>query len=212
MHYFIINCIISVINWIGGNLLLLEREVLMITIANPEKYRAGLYERLSNENIEVASGEVIVSKEDELESGIISTQKIFNENFCKERNIFIYDHYTDDGVSGATFDRPDFNRMIKDIENKKINMVIVKDLSRFGRLSSQISYYLEEYFIEKGVRFIAVNDDIDTGNAESSEEITQFKAFFNEWFLRDTSKKIRNGKKTRAKEGKVMTTYPTYRI
>lgn len=91
-------------------------------------------------------------------------------------------------------------------------MVIVKDLSMFGRLSSQISYYLEEYFIEKGVRFIAVNDDIDTGNAESSEEITQFKAFFNEWFLRDTSKKIRNGKNTRAKEGKVMTTYPTYRI
>lgn len=192
--------------------MLLEREVQMITIANPEKYRAGLYERLSNENIEVASGEVIVSKEDELESGSISTQKIFNENFCKERNIFIYDHYTDDGVSGATFDRPDFNRMIQDIENKKINMVIVKDLSRFGRLSSQISYYLEEYFIEKGVRFIAVNDDIDTGNAESSEEITQFKAFFNEWFLRDTSKKIRNGKKTRAKEGKVMTTYPTYRL
>ena len=54
--------------------------------------------------------------------------------------------------------------------------------------------------------------DIDTGNAESSEEMTQFKAFFNEWFLRDTSKKIRNGKKTRAKEGKVMTTYPTYRL
>ena len=166
----------------------------MITIANPEKYRAGLYERLSNENIEVASGEVVVSKDDELDSGSISTQKIFNEDFCKQRNIYIYDHYTDDGVSGATFDRPDFNRMIKDIENKKINMVI------------------EEYFIEKGVRFIAVNDDIDTGNAESSEEITQFKAFFNEWFLRDTSKKIRNGKKTRAKEGKVMTTYPTYRL
>lgn len=102
--------------------------------------------------------------------------------------------------------------MIQDIENKKINMVIVKDLSRFGRLSSQISYYLEEFFIEKGVRFIAVTDDIDTGNSETSEEMTQFKAFFNEWFLRDTSKKIRNGKKTRAKEGKVMTTYPTYRL
>ena len=69
---------------------------------------------------------------------------------------------------------------------------------------------MEEYFIEKGVRFIAVNDDIDTGNAETSEKMTQFKAFFNECFLRDTSKKIRNGKKIRAKEGKVMTTYPTY--
>ena len=182
----------------------------MITIANPEKYIAGLYERLSNENIEVGNGEVIVTNEDERESGSISTQKLFLRNFCKDNNIRIYDDYTDDGVSGATFDRPDFNRMIKDIENKKINLVIVKDLSRFGRLSSKISYYLEEFFIEKGVRFIAVTDDIDTGHIETSEEMVQFKAFFNEWFLRDTSRKVRNGKRTRAKEGKVMTTYPTY--
>ena len=190
--------------------MLLEREVLMITIANPEKYVAGLYERLSNENIEVGNGEVIVSNEDERESGSISTQKLFLRIFCKENNIRVYDDYTDDGFSGATFDRPDFNRMIKDIENKKINLIIVKDLSRFGRLSSKISYYLEEFFIEKGVRFIAVTDDIDTGHIETSEEMVQFKAFFNEWFLRDTSRKVRNGKKTRAKEGKVMTTYPTY--
>lgn len=190
--------------------MLLEREVFMITIANPEKYVAGLYERLSNENIEVGNGEVIVTNEDEQESGSISTQKLFLRNFCKDNNIQVYDDYTDDGVSGATFDRPDFNRMIKDIENKKINLIIVKDLSRFGRLSSKISYYLEEFFIEKGVRFIAVTDDIDTGHIETSEEMVQFKAFFNEWFLRDTSRKVRNGKKTRAKEGKVMTTYPTY--
>lgn len=190
--------------------MLLEREVFMITIANPEKYIAGLYERLSNENIEVGNGEVIVTNEDEQESGSISTQKLFLRNFCKDNNIQVYDDYTDDGVSGATFDRPDFNRMIKDIENKKINLIVVKDLSRFGRLSSKISYYLEEFFIEKGVRFIAVTDDIDTGHIETSEEIVQFKAFFNEWFLRDTSRKVRNGKKTRAKEGKIMTTYPTY--
>lgn len=127
--------------------MLLEREVLMITIANPEKYVAGLYERLSNENIEVGNGEVIVSNKDERESGSISTQKLFLRNFCKENNIRVYDDYTDDGFSGATFDRPDFNRMIKDIENKKINLIIVKDLSRFGRLSSKISYYLEEFNI-----------------------------------------------------------------
>lgn len=182
----------------------------MITIANPEKYVAGLYERLSNEKIEVGNGEVVETNEDERESGSISTQKIFLRNFCKDNNIQVYDDYTDDGVSGATFNRPDFNRMIKDIENKKINLVIVKDLSRFGRLSSKISYYLDEFFIEKGVRFIAVTDDIDTGHIETSEEMVQFKAFFNEWFLRDTSRKVRNGKKTRAREGKVMTTYPTY--
>ena len=130
----------------------------------------------------------------------------------KKYNIQVYDDYTDDGFSGATFDRPDFNRMIQDIEKNKINLVIVKDLSRFGRVSNQISYYLEEYFIEKGVRFIAVTDDIDTGSIETSEDMVQFKAFFNEWFLRDTSRKVRNGKKTRAKEGKVMVTYPTYRL
>ena len=115
-------------------------------------------------------------------------------------------------TAGATFDRPDFNRMIKDIENKKINLVITKDLSRLGRLSSQISYFLEEYFIEKGVRYIALTDDIDTGDIQNSEDMVQFKSFFNEWFLRDTSRKVRNGKRARAKEGKVMVTYPTYRI
>ena len=71
---------------------------------------------------------------------------------------------------------------------------------------------MEEYFAEKGVRFIAVTDNIDTGSIETSEDMVQFKAFFNEWFLRDTSRKVRNGKKTRAKEGKVMVTYPTYRL
>ena len=100
--------------------------------------------------------------------------------------------------------------MIADIEAGKINMVIVKDLSRFARTSVGIDKYLEEYFIEKGVRFIAITDGIDTGHIETSEEMVKFKAFFNEWFLRDTSKKVRNGKKTRAKEGKVMTTYATY--
>ena len=184
----------------------------MITIANPEKYVAGLYERLSNENIEVGNGEVCASNENEMESGSISTQKMFLSNFCKENNIRVYKHYTDDGFSGATFDRPNFNQMIKDIENKKINLIIVKDLSRFGRLSSKISYYLDEYFAVKGVRFIAVTDEIDTGYVETSEDMVSFKAFFNEWYLRDTSKKVSNGKKARAKEGKVMVTYPTYRL
>lgn len=182
----------------------------MITIKNPEKYVAGLYTRLSNEKIEAGNSEVLIENEDERESGSISTQKAFLNAFCRENKIRVFDTYVDDGVSGATFDRPDFNRLIHDIEKKKVNLVLVKDLSRFGRLSSKISYYLEEFFIEKGVRFIAISDDIDTGHIETSEEMMQFKAFFNEWYVRDTSRKVRNGKKIRAKEGKVMTTYPTY--
>lgn len=182
----------------------------MVTIQNPEKYVAGLYTRLSNEKIEAGNSEVLIENEDERESGSISTQKAFLNSFCRENNIRIFDTYVDDGVSGATFDRPDFNRLIHDIEKKRVNLVLVKDLSRFGRLSSKISYYLEEFFIEKGVRFVAISDDIDTGHIETSEEMVQFKSFFNEWYVRDTSRKVRNGKKIRAKEGKVMTTYPTY--
>lgn len=105
-----------------------------------------------------------------------------------------------------------FKELLQDIDNGKINMVIVKDLSRFGRNSSQVSYYLDELFVEKRVRFVAVCDGIDSGSIENAEEMTQFKAFFNEWFLRDCSKKIKNGKKTCANSGKVMTTYPAYRI
>ncbi|GHU38095.1 hypothetical protein FACS1894105_11430 [Clostridia bacterium] len=71
----------------------------MITITNPERYTAGLYERLSNEKIEAEYGRVIINDEDEKESGSISTQKLFNENFCKDNNISVYRHYTDDGVS-----------------------------------------------------------------------------------------------------------------
>ena len=71
----------------------------MITITNPEKYVAGLYERLSNEKIEAGNGKVIINNEDERESGSISTQKLFNENFCRDNNIRIYKHYTDDGVT-----------------------------------------------------------------------------------------------------------------
>jgi len=185
----------------------------MITISNPEKYIAGIYPRLSNEKIEYSNqnfADVSEESKQERESGSISTQKSYLKKFCKDNKIKIYDTYTDDGYSGANFERPGFKRMIKDIEAGKINMVIVKDLSRFGRNSSKVEYYLEEYFVEKGVRFIAIADDIDTGEIETSEDMLQFKAFFNEWFLRDCSKKVKNGKKARANEGKVMVTYPTY--
>jgi len=178
----------------------------MITILNPEKYVAGLYERLSNENINIINGK------SETESGSISTQKMILEDFCNEQGIVNFQHYTDDGVSGATFNRPDFKRMIKDIEDKKLNLIVVKDLSRFGR-ASNVSNYLDEYFPEKGVRFIAINDEIDTGDPisfEMAQDMAHFKTFFNEFFLRDTSKKIRKGKQARARDGKVMATYSTY--
>ncbi len=183
----------------------------MIKILNPDKYKAGLYERLSNEKIEVVHINGAVSKKSE-QSGSIETQQIILENFCKTNDIRKYQHYYDDGFSGANFDRPGFERLLEDIENGKINLVVVKDLSRFGR-SDKVPDSLEEFFALKGVRFIAVDDNIDTGELADISRVDDeihLRAFFNSWYLRDTSKKIRNGKKARAELGKVMAVYPTY--
>ena len=92
--------------------------------------------------------------------------------------------------------------MIKYIKDKKINLIAIKKLSRFWGSWSKISYYLEEFFCEKCVRFIAIKYDIDTGHIETSEEMVRFKLIFNERFLRDISMKIKNGKRTRAKKEK----------
>ena len=189
----------------------------MITIEN-KQYNAGLYLRLSREKIEKNINNVVNTYKSEefdtveRESGSITNQKSFLKRYCQEHNINVYDVYADDGVSGGNFDRPEFNRMLNDIENHKINMVIVKDLSRFGR-AMDVTKYLDEYFPLHKIRFIAVADNIDTGIQETTNDnIAQMKAFFNEWFLRDASRKTKNGKKNKAKDGKVMTTYPTYRI
>lgn len=105
-----------------------------------------------------------------------------------------------------------FNKMIEDVEAGHINLVIVKDLSRFGRVASGIDDYIEEYFQMKGVRFIAVNENLDSKTSSNFEDDIKIRAFFNEWFLRDCSKKTRDGKHMKALQGKVMATYPKYRL
>ena len=186
----------------------------MIVITNPEKYRGktGLYERLSNEKLEVVNINGTITKKVDKQSGSIETQKLILEKFCEDNEIKDYKHYYDDGFTGANFERPDFERLLEDIENGKINLVIVKDLSRFGR-ADEVPSSLEEFFALKGVRFIAVDDNMDTGEVADMSQIddeVHLRAFFNSWYLRDTSKKIRNGKRARAEQGKVMATYPTY--
>lgn len=176
----------------------------MITISNPEKYVVGILARLSNEKLEESSKYG--------ESGSIINQKILLENFCKENNLRIYNTYVDDGESGAFYDRPGFNEMISDIEEGHINMVVVKDLSRFGRVAAGIDKYIEEYFQMKGVRFIAVNESLDSKTSANFHDDIKIRAFFNEWFLRDASKKSRAGRRVNALQGKVMTTYPKYRL
>lgn len=103
-----------------------------------------------------------------------------------------------------------FTKMLDDVEAGHINLVIVKDLSRFGRVASGIDDYIEEYFQMKGVRFIAVNENLDSKTSSNFQDDIKIRAFFNEWFLRDCSKKTKDGKHTKALQGKVMCTYAKY--
>jgi len=96
------------------------------------------------------------------ESGSITTQNMMLEKYCKDNNLNIDDYYIDDGYSGLNFDRPAFQRMLIDIKNNKINMVITKDLSRLGRDYIMTGYYTKVFFPSKKVRYIAVNDGVDT--------------------------------------------------
>ena len=98
------------------------------------------------------------------DSSSIHTQKMLLEKYCKDNGYEIYDYYIDDGYSGLNYNRTNFQRMLQDIENGKIELVITKDLSRLGRDYIMTGYYTEIYFNEKGVRYIAVNDNIDTIN------------------------------------------------
>ena len=114
--------------------------------------------------------------------------------FATTNHLFIFNEYVDDGVSGTTFDRPSFQKMLKDIENKEINMVITKDLSRLGRDYIQTGFYIEKYFPEHRVRYISILDNIDTGMDSSSNDITPFKSILNDMYAKDISSKIKSVK------------------
>ena len=132
------------------------------------------------------------------ESNSIQTQRMMLKKHAKE-NGFDYTEYIDDGWSGTTFERPSFKKMIDDIEEGKISAVLCKDLSRLGRNNAMVAYYTEIFFIDRDIRFIAVNDNIDT--AVGDNEIMGFKSIINEFYARDISKKVKSAKRARAQNG-----------
>lgn len=145
-----------------------------------------------------------LSREDgDGESSSISSQKEFLTEYAKKNNYAIYDTYVDDGFTGTDFNRPGFTRMIKDIEAKKVNAVIVKDLSRLGRNYLKTGYYIEEYFPKNDVKFISVNDNYISG--ESENEFAPFKNIMNEWYAKDISKKIKVSHKLKQEKGAIPT-------
>ena len=146
-------------------------------------YKVAIYIRLSKED---------KKKKRESESESVQNQRKLLHTYIKEHNLVLTEEYVDDGYSGTTFDRPSFNRLIKDIEDGKINMVITKDLSRLGRDYIQSGYYLEQYFPMKKVRYISVLDNIDTAMDTTNNDIAPFKSLFNDMQSKDNSKKIRS--------------------
>ena len=154
-------------------------------------YLVGLYIRLSREDEDKTH-----------ESESISNQKSLLLQYTKENNLKVYDMYIDDGYSGTNFNRPNFNRLIKDIELGKINMVITKDMSRLGRDYIGTGNLIERYFPEHNVRYIAITDNIDTFLDSSNNDIAPFKAIMNDMYAKDISKKIKSSLKAKQKEGK----------
>lgn len=152
-----------------------------------EIYKAGIYARLSSDDGTIG------------DSSSIQTQKLMLEKYCKEQGFTIYDYYVDDGYSGLNFNRPSFQRLITDIESGKINLVITKDLSRLGRDYIQTGYYTEVYFQSKGVRYIALNDAIDTSH--DNNDIAPFKNILNDMYAKDLSRKVKTAKRQRALNG-----------
>ena len=153
-----------------------------------KKYIAALYCRLSKDDGSTN------------ESMSIYSQKAMLKQYAEQNNIAVYDYYVDDGYSGTNFERPAFKKMITDIENGKINCVITKDLSRLGRNYLESGAYIEMYFPQKNVRYIAITDGIDTINSYEFD-IMPFKNILNEMYAKDTSKKVKSALKSRMKEG-----------
>jgi DNA invertase Pin-like site-specific DNA recombinase len=149
---------------------------------------AGLYMRLS------------VEDETNNESTSIQTQRAMLMDHCRERGYRIVDCYVDDGQTGTNFERPEFQRMLRDIEAGKINTVICKDLSRFGRNYYEAGMYLEKYFVERNIRFIAIQDNVDS--AKGGYDLTvPFLNMMNDYYARGISTKTKVAKQTRAKQG-----------
>ena len=153
-------------------------------------YNVGIYIRLSRED----------EKEGISES--ITNQKSLLLQYANENNLKIYDIYIDDGYSGTNFERPAFKRLINDIELKKINMVITKDMSRLGRDYIGTGELVEKYFPKHNVRYIAVTDNIDTFLDNTNNDIAPFKAIMNDMYAKDISKKIKTSLRAKMKEGK----------
>ncbi len=162
----------------------------------PQAYRAALYLRLSKDDD--AGGE----------SESIQNQRALLQAYAAQHGYLVYQEYVDDGYSGTTFDRPGWQRLIRDVEAGRVNLLLTKDLSRLGRDYIAAGQYTELYFPDKGVRVIAVNDGFDTEGPGTA--LAPFQNIVNELYARDASKKIRSALRTKMLEGAYIGNFAPY--
>ena len=151
-------------------------------------FKVGFYIRLSRDD-------------GNIESDSIVSQRSLLRRYVKENNYIVVDEYVDDGFTGTNFDRPGFKKMIQDIELGKINMIITKDMSRLGRDYIGTGELIEKYFPNNNIRYIAINDGIDTFIDNTNNDIAPFKAIMNDMYAKDISKKVKSSLHSRMKDG-----------
>lgn len=152
-----------------------------------------------------------LSRDDELsgDSNSIVHQKEILSAYAKKHGFSNIKFYVDDGYSGTNFNRPDFQKMLEDVKDGIIGTIIVKDMSRFGRDYIMVGYYTEIMLPQSDVRFIAVNDNVDSEN-QADNDFTPFRNIINEWYAKDTSKKIRSVLKAKGNSGKHLSVIPPF--
>ena len=162
-------------------------------------YNVGIYVRLSKDDERLG------------ESVSIENQKLILTKYVNEQGWNIFDTYIDDGFTGTDFNRPSVTRLLDDAKAGKINLIIVKDLSRFGRNYIQIGQYIDYIFPTYNIRFIALNDNVDTADKDTSAmDMMPIVNLFNEWHSASTSKKIKSVIEANAKSGKYRATFAPY--
>ena len=152
-----------------------------------------------------------LSRDDELQgdSNSIVNQKNILSKYAKENGFKNLQYFVDDGFSGTNFNRPSWNDLIALVEDNKVGAIIVKDMSRLGRDYLKVGFYTEVMFVEKNIRFIAINNGIDSAN-QTDSDFTPFLNIINEWYAKDTSKKIKAVMKAKGESGKTLTTIPPF--
>lgn len=174
-------------------------------IINKKIWSVALYIRLSQEDED--------NGQDKQESNSVTSQKTLLNEFIEEHNdLIVYDTYIDDGFTGTDFNRPSFQRLLEDMRNGNINCVIVKDLSRLGRNYIEVGNYIEQVFPLFNIRFIAINDSVDSfkNPASTNTILVPFKNLINDEYARDTSTKIRTSLNGKKKKGEFVGAFPSY--